>query len=1045
MACGASCAGALANDTESEVSMQMDHESFNHKELKPEVMIVDDQEMNREILAMNIDEEFTPVMCKDGFEAIETLRARKRTISLVLLDLHMPGMSGQDVLRTLKADPELGKIPVIVMTGESDAEIESLELGASDFIPKPYPDRGVILARMRRLIELFEDRQIIQTTERDTLTSLFTREYFYRYAEHYDLRHPDLSMDAILFDVNHFHMINERFGNAYGDEVLRQIGAKISDLVSARGGLACRRGSDTFMLYIPHGTDFKEMFDAVSVSLMGEHSGSRVRLRMGVYEAVDRNIEIERRFDRAKIAADTVRNNFTNNIAFYDADLHKKELYEEQLIENFPRAISERQFKVFYQPKFDVWPDTPVLDSAEALVRWQHPTLGLISPGIFIPLFEENGLIQALDHYVWRTAAAQIKAWKDAYNFTLPVSVNVSRIDMYDPALIDTLIAILAENELSPSELHLEITESAYTQDSKQIVETVEKLRELGFKIEMDDFGTGYSSLNMISSLPIDVLKLDMLFIRTAFGKRKDTRMLQFIIDIGDYLGVPVIAEGVENEEQLNALKAMGCDIVQGYYFSKPVPAEEFARFIEARTAQGEVQTSGALAQTGARGGATPYFKITNALSSGFESVYYVDAESGSYVEFNSGGHYEDLQIQRSGNDFFADLAENCRRVVFGPDQDRVISALSREAILAEISTGGSISLTYRLVIDGLPVYYNTKVFRAGAHDEHHIVVGVSNVDEQIRQTWQIDEETTLTFNSLSKALCRDMESIYYIDLETESYMEFVANGDYRDLKLEITGENFFEEATKNIRSVLYVDDQERVTQAIQREALQRALADRPAYFIDYRVVLGGKLIYYRLKAIYADPADQRHIIIGVSNVHGQIAEALLREAEQSRALRMAREFANRDALTGVKTKHVFAGAEEQWNSRIASGERIAFAVVVCDVNGLKTVNDTLGHKAGDQLIKDAAALVCTIFKHSPVYRIGGDEFVAVLSGSDYDDRLDLIRILQEKVEQNVAAGGVVLASGMAEFDSWDKCFADVFNRADQVMYENKKMLKSVY
>ena len=139
--------------------MQMEHESFDHTELKPEVMIVDDQEMNREILAALIDEEFTPVMCKDGIEAIETLRARKRTISLVLLDLHMPGMSGQDVLRTLKADPELGKIPVIVMTGESDAEIESLELGASDFIPKPYPNAGVVLARMRRLIELFEARR----------------------------------------------------------------------------------------------------------------------------------------------------------------------------------------------------------------------------------------------------------------------------------------------------------------------------------------------------------------------------------------------------------------------------------------------------------------------------------------------------------------------------------------------------------------------------------------------------------------------------------------------------------------------------------------------------------------------------------------------------------------------------------------------------------------------------------------------------------------------------------------------------------------------
>ena len=627
----------------------------------------------------------------------------------------------------------------------------------------------------------------------------------------------------------------------------------------------------------------------------------------------------------------------------------------------------------------------------------------------------------------------------------MPVSVNVSRIDMYDPALIDTLLAILEENEITPSELHLEITESAYTQDSKQIIETVEKLRALGFKIEMDDFGTGYSSLNMISALPIDALKLDMMFIRTAFGERKDTRMLQFIIDIGDYLAVPVIAEGVENEEQLNALKAMGCDVVQGYYFSKPVPPEEYARFIEERIAQGEVQTSADLAQTGSRERTSPYAKITQALAGGFESVYYVDMDSGSYVEFNSGGSYEDLQIQRSGSDFFADLAENCRRVVFGPDQDRVISAFAKETVLAELSAGASVSLTYRLVIDGLPVYYNTKIVRAGSHDAHHIVVGVSNVDEQVRQTWQIDEETTLSFNSLSKALFRDMESIYYIDLETESYMEFVANGDYRDLKLEITGENFFEEAMKNIQSVLYVDDQERVAQAIQREALQRALADRPAYFIDYRVVLGGKLIYYRLKAIYADPADRRHIIIGVSNVHGQIAEALLREAEQSRALRMAREFANRDALTGVKTKNVFAGAEEQWNSRIASGESVAFAVVVCDVNGLKRVNDTLGHKAGDQLIKDAAAVVCTTFKHSPVYRIGGDEFVAVLSGADYEDRLDLIRNIQEKVEQAAMEGGVVLACGMAEFDSMDKCFADVFNRADQAMYENKKMLKSVY
>ncbi|HAE80084.1 MAG TPA: diguanylate cyclase, partial [Lachnoclostridium sp.] len=171
-------------------------------------------------------------------------------------------------------------------------------------------------------------------------------------------------------------------------------------------------------------------------------------------------------------------------------------------------------------------------------------------------------------HYVWREAAAQIRDWKERLGFSVPVSVNVSRIDMYDPHLIETFTGILGEFHLTPQEFLLEITESAYTQDSKQMIDTVNQLRDLGFRIEMDDFGTGYSSLNMISSLPIDALKLDMQFIRAAFGERRDTRLLEVIIDIADYLGVPVIAEGVETEEQLTVLRNMGCDLVQGYYFS---------------------------------------------------------------------------------------------------------------------------------------------------------------------------------------------------------------------------------------------------------------------------------------------------------------------------------------------------------------------------------------------------------------------------------------------------------------------------------------------
>ena len=164
---------------------------------------------------------------------------------------------------------------------------------------------------------------------------------------------------------------------------------------------------------------------------------SYVRLRMGVYANVDKTLDIARRFDRAKMAADTIRNSYTKNIGMYDNALHEKELYAERLIEEFPKAIAQKQFRVYYQPKFDVRSHIPVLSSAEALVRWEHPELGMLSPGVFIPLFEENGLIQKLDHYVWCAAAAQIRDWKERFNFSVPVSVNVSRIDMYDPHLVD--------------------------------------------------------------------------------------------------------------------------------------------------------------------------------------------------------------------------------------------------------------------------------------------------------------------------------------------------------------------------------------------------------------------------------------------------------------------------------------------------------------------------------------------------------------------------------------------------------------------------------
>ncbi len=326
-------------------------------------------------------------------------------------------------------------------------------------------------------------------------------------------------------------------------------------------------------------TDYKSIADRVSEAAGGD-AKNRFRIRMGVYSGVDKTLDMERRFDRAKMAADSIRNSFNASVAFYDNHLHEKEIFEARLLEEFQEALDRKQFVVYYQPKYDIRPDKPVLHGAEALVRWNHPELGIVSPGVFIPLFESNGLIRELDRYVWREAASQLKGWKARFGSTVPVSVNVSRIDMLEPDLADTLRKLTEEAGLACGDLHLEITESAYTEDAKRIIDVVDELRAMGFVIEMDDFGSGYSSLNMISTLPIDALKLDMLFIRNAFGENGNTRMLKVIFDIADSLSVPMIAEGVETEKQLLTLKEMGCDIVQGYYFSHPLPAVDFEAFL---------------------------------------------------------------------------------------------------------------------------------------------------------------------------------------------------------------------------------------------------------------------------------------------------------------------------------------------------------------------------------------------------------------------------------------------------------------------------------
>ena len=548
--------------------------------IKRRVLIVDDELINRELLGAMLSQTFEIETASNGQEAMMMLTQPDATFSLILLDLMMPVMDGFEVIERCQRDEVLKRIPIIVMTSEKSAEVRSIRMGAADFITKPYDMPEVILARCERIIELSEDKSIIRSTERDKVSGLYTRSYFFAYLQQM-VQRLEKPMDALVLNLDRFHLINELFGRDEGDRVLAYLGGLIADRLTQLRGIACRSDSDTFLIFCEQQKEYESLMEEIQSKLAAFAKSRSLRLRAGVYSCDGREGDPEAWFGRAKVACDRIRGQYGSLATRYNNELYERTVFHERLIGDIDDAINDRNFVVYFQPKYRIQGERPVLASAEALIRWIHPELGFISPGEFIPLFEQNGLIRRVDHYVWRSAAEQIKRWREQYAMTIPVSVNVSRVDIFDPELEKKLCDILDEFSLTPDDLMLEITESAYADSADRLIEVVNSLRDTGFKIEMDDFGSGYSSLNMLTEIPIDVLKIDMQFIRRMLLDDKNLKLVRLVMDIAGFLDVPVVAEGVEEEEQLNVLRQMGCDIVQGYYFSPPLPAERFGALIE--------------------------------------------------------------------------------------------------------------------------------------------------------------------------------------------------------------------------------------------------------------------------------------------------------------------------------------------------------------------------------------------------------------------------------------------------------------------------------
>ena len=438
----------------------------------------------------------------------------------------------------------------------------------------------LILSNVRAGRKAKAERQLISATETDGLTGLYNKDYFNEYANRMYDGLPEKKMDAVVLNIEQFHAVNAINGRAFGDQVLHALGDEIRTFLTENDGIACHEEADHFAMFCAHMEDYRSLFDRLQAKLNAQASNIGIQLRMGVMPW-QKYTEPQQMIEQARTACSLARGYFKEHLVIFDEKVREREAFEQRLISEMRHALENREFEIHYQPKYDIQTEPPTLKSAEALVRWQHPELGMIQPGDFIPLFERNGQISELDKYVWAEAARQVAAWREKLGVVMPVSVNLSRVDVFDPLLEETLDELIEKNGLKKSDLKLEVTESACTENVYQVIDVIEKLREKGYEIEMDDFGAGYSSLNMLSSMPIDVLKMDRAFVCNIGHNPKDIQLVDLILGIAKNLKIPVIAEGVETEAQLRILKDMGCALVQGYYFSHPVPSNEFEKLIE--------------------------------------------------------------------------------------------------------------------------------------------------------------------------------------------------------------------------------------------------------------------------------------------------------------------------------------------------------------------------------------------------------------------------------------------------------------------------------
>lgn len=558
----------------------------------PTILIVDDESAIRKLLCELLKEDYNCAVAESAEEALSYISRNK--FDVVISDINLGGMTGVDMIPHVSAiDPD---VVVLMISGNQtiDTAIAAMRVGAFDYIKKPFEFEQVLLS-VRRAIDqhlllagkrMHEKELEELITERtahlnylayhDELTQLPNRTLFedrFRQATFQTAENQIVA--TILLSIDRFNTIRHTLGQEDGNRILLELSERLKKLIGRSSTLARFDGSE-FALLMPQTSmgDVLETAESILIDLnlpfFVADQEIFITPSMGISVFPDDGKDVQALLKNAGVALSRAREEGGHNYKFYTGEMNVNAIKRLSLESDLRRAVERFEFEVYYQPKIDT--GTRHMVGIEALLRWHHPTRGLVPPNDFIPAAEDNGLIVPIGEWILRTACVQTKSWHDA-GFPLHIAVNLSVVQFQEGNLAGVIAKIVEETGLDPRYLNLEVTETSVMQNSVTAFRTLTRLRDMGIKISIDDFGTGYSSLGYLKTLPIDVLKIDRSFINDLASSTDDLAMVSAILTLAHNLKLDVVAEGVETEEQLALLETLKCDEWQGYLCSRPVPA----------------------------------------------------------------------------------------------------------------------------------------------------------------------------------------------------------------------------------------------------------------------------------------------------------------------------------------------------------------------------------------------------------------------------------------------------------------------------------------